>query len=82
MPSSFVLVIVVLLALLATSSVSAFQDPHNIFCGLDECYTLLGLQRGADKAEIKKAYRAISLEVHPDKNPSPEAKERFTVRWV
>lgn len=55
-------------------------DPHNKFCGEDECYSVLGLQRGADKADIKKAYRTISLDVHPDKNPSAEAKEKFTVR--
>ena len=61
------------------SSVVAFKDPHNIFCGKDECYELLGLQRGAEKTEIKKAYREISKEVHPDKNQSPEAHERFTV---
>ncbi|CAN0159833.1 unnamed protein product [Ectocarpus sp. 12 AP-2014] len=56
----------------------AFKDPHNKFCGEDECYAVLGLQRGADKADIKKAYRTISLDVHPDKNPTPAAKEKFT----
>lgn len=55
-------------------------DPHNKFCGDDDCYAVLGLERGADKADIKKAYRAISLDVHPDKNPSAESKEKFTVR--
>ena len=55
-------------------------DPHNKFCGDDECYAVLGLERGADKADIKKAYRTISLDVHPDKNPSAESKEKFTVR--
>lgn len=55
------------------------KDPHNKFCGEDECYSVLGLERGADKSEIKKAYRAISLDVHPDKNPTAEAKEQFTV---
>lgn len=69
-----------LLAAAAASVASGFKDPHGIFCGDDECYSVLGLQRGADKAEIRKAYRAISLEIHPDKNPSPAAKERFTVR--
>lgn len=43
---------------------------------------MLGLQRGADKADIKKAYRTISLDVHPDKNPTAEAKEKFTVCCV
>lgn len=63
-----------------SSSVEAFSDPHNKFCGEDECYTVLGLHRGASKADIKKAYRTISLGVHPDKNPSEEARVKFTVR--
>lgn len=71
---------VVLTVAALSSSVEGFSDPHNKFCGEDECYTVLGLHRGADKADIKKAYRTISLEVHPDKNPSAEAREKFTVR--
>ncbi|CAM9396628.1 unnamed protein product [Choristocarpus tenellus] len=55
----------------------AFKDPHNKFCGDEECYSLLGLKRGAEKTEIRKAYRTLSLENHPDKNPSPAAQERF-----
>lgn len=66
-------------ATLCSSVAQAFKDPHNKFCGDDECYSVLGLQRGADKAEIKKAYRTISLDVHPDKNPSAAAREKFTV---
>lgn len=45
-------------------------------------YKVLGLDRKGklpDKAEIKKAYRQRSLEVHPDKNPSPEAAEAFKI---
>ena len=45
-------------------------------------YKVLGLDRKGklpDKAEIKKAYRQRSLEVHPDKNPSPEAAAAFKV---
>ncbi|CAM9499535.1 unnamed protein product [Discosporangium mesarthrocarpum] len=58
--------------------VTAFKDPHGVFCGDDECYELLGLKRGAEKSEIRKAYRLLSLENHPDKNSMPEAQERFT----
>lgn len=65
-----------------SSTVEAFADPHNKFCGEDECYTVLGLHRGAGKADIKKAYRTISLGVHPDKNPSAEAREKFNVRCL
>jgi molecular chaperone DnaJ len=41
-------------------------------------YEVLGIQRGATDGEIKKAFRAIALEVHPDKAPGdPVAEERF-----
>jgi len=33
---------------------------------LNECYKLLGLQRGATAAEIKRAYREMAVRYHPD----------------
>jgi molecular chaperone DnaJ len=40
-------------------------------------YELLGVAHDADDATIKKAYRKLAREYHPDVNPDPAAQERF-----
>jgi molecular chaperone DnaJ len=40
-------------------------------------YEVLGVERGADDAEIKRAFRRLAQQWHPDVNTEPEAQARF-----
>jgi molecular chaperone DnaJ len=40
-------------------------------------YELLGIPRGASEADVKKAFRRLARELHPDVSDDPNAEERF-----
>ncbi|KAL3619985.1 hypothetical protein CASFOL_034897 [Castilleja foliolosa] len=66
----------------SSSSTSAAYTEENITVVRDikrkkDYYEILGLEKSCSSEDIRKAYRKISLKVHPDKNQAPGAEEAF-----
>ncbi len=44
---------------------------------MEDYYQILGIERNARQADIKRAYRKLVQQLHPDVNPDPSAMERI-----
>jgi len=49
----------------------------DMYCGQRNCYDVLGVNSGNTGAEMKKAYRKLSMMYHPDRNSDPTASDMF-----
>lgn len=71
-----------LLFLLSLDAVQCWDNEElEIFDLVEEVntnfYTLMGVSENADASDIRKAYRRLSLVLHPDKNDAPDAEIKF-----
>ncbi|RXM33334.1 DnaJ-like subfamily C member 16 [Acipenser ruthenus] len=51
--------------------------PASLAAGEFDPYTVLGVGKSATQAEVKKVYKKLAREWHPDKNKSPGAEDMF-----
>lgn len=66
-----------LLGCASAASNHRFPEGLNLYCKQQSCYDVLGLEETATSAEIKKAYRRMSLQYHPDKSDADDAQAVF-----
>ena len=66
-------------SILGLTVLLTFQVATLVSAANRDFYKILGIRRNATPAQIKRAYRKLSMKYHPDKNPGDaKAKQMFT----
>lgn len=77
----FYCVLLATLQLLLTIQVShGFIE--GLYCGVENCYEVLGVDRKISKADLGRAYRQLAAKYHPDKHKNKEAKEKASQKFT
>jgi len=69
----------VLVVIYQTGQVEALVE--GLYCGVENCYDVLGVTRASTRSEIAKAYRALARKHHPDMHQGDEAKAEAEIKF-
>jgi len=72
------------LALLVAAAFAQFDegfDPDEKWCGEESCYDILGVNSTWKRSQIKKQYRKLSKDAHPDRFTDPQEKADAEIRF-
>jgi DnaJ-domain-containing protein 1 len=62
-----------------SSGASAGSVPTGAKVEVENLYAILGVEMDADTDAIKRAFHALALKMHPDKNEDPDAADKFAM---
>lgn len=78
-PGGFLLCCFVFMTLVQVGQ--AFEGIPGIYCGIENCYDVLGANKESNKDDITKLYRSLARKWHPDKFMDPTEKAAATEKF-